>query len=96
MFYFYPQVVCFYERLTSHEIKLKLKDGGTCNIVNNANIKQSFFKSCSQDIYTITTGLLKKICKDGCIELCTKKIIVQETEERVSKTQGFQQNVLFQ
>lgn len=73
MFYFYPQVVCFNERLTSYEIKLKLKDGGTCNIVNNANIKQSFFNSCSQDIYTITTGLLKKICKDGCIELCTKK-----------------------
>jgi len=58
MFNFYPQVVCFNERLT--KIKLKLKDGGTCNIVNNANIKQSFFKSCSQDIYTITTRLLKK------------------------------------
>jgi len=31
-----------------------MKDGGTCNIVNNAGIKQSFFKCCNQDIYIIT------------------------------------------
>jgi len=30
------------------------------------------------------------------LNFALKKIIVQETEERVSKTQGFQQNVLFQ